>query len=385
MVDPRPISLTQVDADAYTGAFDPQPFVVVGPIPGGGGGGGAVDSVNGQTGTVVLDAEDVGALPDTYTPPESSRLQGQWNAGTVYAEGDTVQRGDNLYQAIAENTNIDPAAPGEGVQVGGSSQTPGGSGTSAYLSGTAVGAAQTFVTNTAFTLHSAAVAFGSGTPSTGSLKIAIYPGQQTFTTGRDGKPTPLVESSAVPASALTYGGWTAFYIPGDVTLPAGTYTILAYSDGSQGSFGTVFGSGGQPHPVSGVVASVAPFMRWVTDSGSAEVGYLNRMLLRLYEPAAPSPWESADEAPETSVVSQANIENPASTTTGLVTGERVAQAIAANAIIQDLIERIEALELEIDTKLTGTGGVDTIAWVTQAEYDGIDPKLATVEYHITDG
>jgi hypothetical protein len=33
------------------------------------GGGGAVDSVNGQTGTVVLDAEDVGALPDTTTIP----------------------------------------------------------------------------------------------------------------------------------------------------------------------------------------------------------------------------------------------------------------------------------------------------------------------------
>lgn len=30
-------------------------------------GGGAVDSVNGQTGTVVLDADDVGALPDTTT------------------------------------------------------------------------------------------------------------------------------------------------------------------------------------------------------------------------------------------------------------------------------------------------------------------------------
>ena len=32
------------------------------------GGGGAVDSVNGQTGTVVLTASDVGALPDSYTP-----------------------------------------------------------------------------------------------------------------------------------------------------------------------------------------------------------------------------------------------------------------------------------------------------------------------------
>ena len=36
------------------------------------GGGGAVDSVNGQTGTVVLGAADVGALPDTYTAPVSS-------------------------------------------------------------------------------------------------------------------------------------------------------------------------------------------------------------------------------------------------------------------------------------------------------------------------
>ena len=36
------------------------------------GGGGSVDSVNGQTGTVVLDASDVGALPDTYTAPVTS-------------------------------------------------------------------------------------------------------------------------------------------------------------------------------------------------------------------------------------------------------------------------------------------------------------------------
>lgn len=36
---------------------------------GAGGSSGAVDSVNGHTGTVVLGAGDVGALPDTYTPP----------------------------------------------------------------------------------------------------------------------------------------------------------------------------------------------------------------------------------------------------------------------------------------------------------------------------
>lgn len=42
---------------------------------GGGGGGGAVDSVNGQTGDVVLDAADVGALPDnTAIPTKTSDL-----------------------------------------------------------------------------------------------------------------------------------------------------------------------------------------------------------------------------------------------------------------------------------------------------------------------
>lgn len=38
-------------------------------VNGGGGGGGAVDSVNGKTGVVVLNAEDVGALPDTTAIP----------------------------------------------------------------------------------------------------------------------------------------------------------------------------------------------------------------------------------------------------------------------------------------------------------------------------
>ena len=51
------------------------------------GGGGAVDSVNGQTGTVVLTASDVGALPDTYVAPVTS-VNGQ--TGDVIVSGGAV-------------------------------------------------------------------------------------------------------------------------------------------------------------------------------------------------------------------------------------------------------------------------------------------------------
>lgn len=51
---------------------------------GSGGGSGAVQSVNGQTGFVVLDAADVGALPDNYTPPVTS-VNGQ--TGDVIISG----------------------------------------------------------------------------------------------------------------------------------------------------------------------------------------------------------------------------------------------------------------------------------------------------------
>ena len=50
-------------------------------------GGGAVDSVNGQTGTVVLTASDVGALPDTYVAPVTS-VNGQ--TGDVIVSGGAV-------------------------------------------------------------------------------------------------------------------------------------------------------------------------------------------------------------------------------------------------------------------------------------------------------
>lgn len=52
------------------------------------GAGGSVTSVNGQTGTVVLTASDVGALPDTYTAPVDS-VNGQTGAVVLSIPTDT--------------------------------------------------------------------------------------------------------------------------------------------------------------------------------------------------------------------------------------------------------------------------------------------------------
>ena len=66
------------------------------------GGGGAVDSVNGQTGTVVLTAADVNALPDTYTAPVSS-VNGQTGAVTVTKSDVGLGNVANVLQYSASN------------------------------------------------------------------------------------------------------------------------------------------------------------------------------------------------------------------------------------------------------------------------------------------
>ena len=72
-------------------------------VTGGGGGGGAVDSVNGQTGTVVLDAADVGAKPDSYVPTWSE-VTGKpaTFAPTIGTTADTALAGNTV---IPTNTN----------------------------------------------------------------------------------------------------------------------------------------------------------------------------------------------------------------------------------------------------------------------------------------
>ncbi|WP_217181725.1 hypothetical protein [Streptomyces sp. AC495_CC817] len=103
MTSPKPVSLTQIAADQYSGQ-DPQPLVVVGPIPGGGAG--AVDSVNGKTGVVVLGASDVGALPSSTPIPDSPDDIGAATAAQG-AKADTAVQPAGLTKAAVGLGNVD--------------------------------------------------------------------------------------------------------------------------------------------------------------------------------------------------------------------------------------------------------------------------------------
>ena len=116
---PNPQKLT------FTGAvsaeYDGSSAVSVN-IPSGGGGGGAVDSVNGQTGVVVLDAEDVGALPDNTAIPDETTVAG-WgftkNTGTYSKPSGGIPKSD-LASGVQDSldladtaiqTETDPTVP----------------------------------------------------------------------------------------------------------------------------------------------------------------------------------------------------------------------------------------------------------------------------------
>ena len=79
-----------------------------------GGGGGAVESVNGQTGAVVLDAADVGALPDDYTPPVTS-VNGQTGAVSFpYVSG--IRADNQSGGGVTQHTGV-ISLVGNGCQV----------------------------------------------------------------------------------------------------------------------------------------------------------------------------------------------------------------------------------------------------------------------------
>lgn len=78
---------------------------------GGGGGEGAVTSVNGKTGAVILDADDIGALPISAT----AEAEDSFSATRAYTTGELVFIAGGLYKvtapvvagdALVEGTNI---------------------------------------------------------------------------------------------------------------------------------------------------------------------------------------------------------------------------------------------------------------------------------------
>ncbi len=91
------------------------PFPITPGQSGGGGGGGAVDSVNGQTGVVVLDAGDVGADPAGTAAGLVDDLSGVTNAATARSNlglGNVNNTSDaNKPVSTAQQTALDAKAP----------------------------------------------------------------------------------------------------------------------------------------------------------------------------------------------------------------------------------------------------------------------------------
>lgn len=108
MVQPRPVSLTQVDTEDYEGAFEPEPLLIVGPVPGGGGGGGS---------TAWNDITD---KPTTFTPSAHTQaistvtgLQAELDSKANVA--DVIELANNMQTSLTAvsdvaNSAVQPAA-----------------------------------------------------------------------------------------------------------------------------------------------------------------------------------------------------------------------------------------------------------------------------------
>lgn len=174
-------SVVEVDAETGTTIIaNPGPAGPIGPIgpigpagpAGPAGPGSAVDSVNGQTGVVVLDADDVGAVPLAYIgllPGEANR--GDWAVGESYEAGDVVHDHSvhAIFVAIAPSTGLQPSShPAEWNQIT-DFTTRGvtfGMGATSGPAGVAIGvASESFAT--------AATAVGTSASATGSSSTAV--------------------------------------------------------------------------------------------------------------------------------------------------------------------------------------------------------------------
>ncbi|MFT4260344.1 hypothetical protein [Microbacterium sp.] len=100
MTSPKPVALTQVAAGDYTGP-EPQPLVVVGPVPGGGGGGGGAvtwGDVTGKPATFPPDAHTHLASDITnFTATVNSRIAA--STEIVKTTGDQAVAGVKTFTA----------------------------------------------------------------------------------------------------------------------------------------------------------------------------------------------------------------------------------------------------------------------------------------------
>ena len=131
-----------------TGRVSAQVALIIGGV--GGGGGGAVDSVNGQTGVVVLDNTDIGAVPTVRTVTAGTGLTGGGDlsanrtltvtygstAGTA-AEGNDSRLSDQRTPTAHAATHTDGGS--DEIAIAGAQITTGTVGTARLGTGTADG------------------------------------------------------------------------------------------------------------------------------------------------------------------------------------------------------------------------------------------------------
>ena len=273
---------------------------------------GAVSSVNGETGVVVLDAGDVGAVPvESVGLLPGERNRGTWDVAATYAVGDVVAASGSVYVASAPSTGLDPASnPGSWdeivdfldrrIELGTGSSATGDVSTAigpvssaTGMGSTAIGpvSSATGVGSTAIGYGSSATgdgstAIGTGSSATGDGSIAIGTGSSATGDGsinigdvfRGRVDDPL--GARTPDAASITTGFVDLPETSVVTDPAADHQrLIARTDGlyvrdQTGTEVGPLGAGGEVEP--GMVPPVSPSAYdqeyWNMADGSPVVG-----------------------------------------------------------------------------------------------------------------
>lgn len=251
MVQPRPVALTQVNEADYEGAFEPEPLLIVGPVPGGGGGGGGdVASVNGKTGTVVLTASDVGAAPTNHTQAIST-ITGLPDALAAKANvADVIELANNMQTSLTAvsdvaNSAVQPAAIANFVP---NTRTVAGKPLSSNVALDKIDVGLSNVDNTSdvnkpvSTAQATAIALKANTASptftgtVGGITKSMVGLGSVDNTADSAKPVSTAQATAIglkvntaDVAGLNTVGWNrAVYIAKNGTVPGGTpvYTTV---------------------------------------------------------------------------------------------------------------------------------------------------------------